>query len=236
MVIQLPDEPVGGPGKSIGFIFPVYYNGLPRLVKKFVRRLDILPGTYCFAFINSGGSKSNTLGMLEDILQEKGISLSYAEEVTMPGNYIVNYQAPCPDEVQNQVKAAEGKVDKAGNDIANGERQPVREQAKLWSRITNQMYLYKNIAGWDEKFIATSKCTGCGQCMKVCPVDNIIMADQRPVWQHHCERCLACLQWCPCEAIEYGAKTIGRRRYRNPNIKVEEIMNGYKKEQDRREK
>lgn len=56
MAAQIPSEPVGGPGESIGFIFPVFYNGLPRLVKQFVEKLDILPGTYCFAMINSGGS------------------------------------------------------------------------------------------------------------------------------------------------------------------------------------
>jgi len=225
---QMPNKPVGGPGEFIGFVFPVFYNGLPRLVKQFVEKLDILPGTYCFALINSGGSRANTLGMLEDVLQEKDVGLSYADEVKMPGNYIVNYQAPAPYKVQKIIKAAASKVDKAAKAIANGERHPVERKAELWSKITNRSYLYKNIAEWDEKFVTTSKCTGCGLCTEICPVDNIIIEDQHPVWQHYCERCLACIQWCPCEAIEYGKKTVGRRRYRNPNVKVEDIIKGYK--------
>lgn len=225
---QMPSEPVGGHGESLGFIFPVFYNGLPRLVKQFVEKLDILPETYCFALTNSGGSRANTLGMLEDVLQEKGVGLSYADEVKMPGNYIMNYQALASDKVQKLIEAAADKADKDAKAIANGERQPVKRKAVLWSKITNHIYLYKNISEWDEKFVTTCKCTGCGLCTKVCPVNNIIIEDRHPVWQHYCERCLACIQWCPGEAIEYGSKTIGRRRYRNPNIKVEDIINGRK--------
>lgn len=225
MAAQPPNEPIGGSGEFIGFVFPVFYNGLPRLVKQFIKKLSIIKGTYCFAFINFGGYGANTLGMLEDILQEKGISLSYADEVKMPGNYIVNYQAPAPDKVQKLIKAAASKVDKAAKCIADGERHPAKRKAELWSKITNRSYLYKDIAEWDEKFVVTCKCTGCCLCAKVCPVDNIKIEDRHPVWQHHCERCLACIQWCPYEAIQYGKKTIGRRRYHNPNVEIKDIIN-----------
>jgi len=57
-------------------------------------------------------------------------------------------------------------------------------------------------------------------------MSGIKMEDRRPVWQHNCERCLACIHWCPCEAIEYGKKTVKRRRYHNPNIKIEDIKRG----------
>ena len=226
MTAEPPEEPVGGSDKLIGFIFPVFYNGLPRLIKRFVEKLVILPDTYCFAIINSGGSRANTLGMLENILAEKGIRLSYADEVKMPGNYIVGHQIPAPDQIHKLIEAAIGKVDKATKAIAGGKRQPVKRKAALWSEITNRSYLYNNINDWDEKFVTTGKCMGCGLCAKVCPVGNIGVEECRPVWQHSCERCLACIHWCPCEAIEYGNKTIGRTRYHNPNVKVEDIIRG----------
>lgn len=226
MATQPPDTPIGGQNESIGFVFLVFYIGLPRVVRKFIEELDILKETYCFAFINFSGNGAGTLGMLEDILKMKDVSLSYADGVKMPGNYLVNYQAPDSDKVQEQLKIAADKVSKAGEAIANGNLQPVKRKAVLLSKIANRVYLYKNIAKWDEKFFASNKCIGCGQCTKVCPVKNIKIENRHPVWQHHCERCLACIHWCPCEAIQYGKKTIGRRRYHNPNVKVEDIISG----------
>jgi ferredoxin len=223
MAAEPPDEPVGGADNPIGFVFPVFYNGLPRLTKRFVEKLDILPETYSFAVANSGGTRANSLGMLEDILTEKGILLSYADEVKMPGNYIVGHQVPSSEKIRKILEAAADKVDIAARAIADGERKPVIRKAELWSKITNRSYLYKNINEWDEAFLTTGKCTGCGLCAEVCPVCNIKMEDRRPVWRHDCERCLACIHWCPCEAIEYGKKTAGRRRYHNPNIKIEDI-------------
>lgn len=226
MTAQVPVEPVGGDSEAVGFVFPVFYNGLPRLVKRFAEKLAIYPGTYCFAIANSGGTRANPLGMLEDILTEKGIRLSYADEVRMPGNYIVGHQTPSPENIIRLLAAAVVKVNKISRGIAGGERKPVIRKAEFWSKITNRVYLYKNINVWDDEFLTTDKCTGCGLCAKVCPVGNIKMRDRRPVWQHACEHCLACIHWCPCEAIEYGGKTAGRRRYRNPNIRIEDILRG----------
>jgi len=42
MAAELPDESVGGPDHPIGFVFSVFYVGLPKLVKQFVHRLNIL--------------------------------------------------------------------------------------------------------------------------------------------------------------------------------------------------
>ncbi len=97
-------EPVGGSGESIGFVFPVYYVGLPLLVKEFVEKINILPETYCFAVINYGRISGNTLGMLENMLEKKGVKLSYADGVKMPGNYIVNYSSHDPDKVNADIK------------------------------------------------------------------------------------------------------------------------------------
>lgn len=224
MAAEPPGEPVGGPDQPVGFVFPVFYIGLPRLVKRFVEKLDILEGTYCFAFITFGGTGADTLGMLDDILKEKGVRLSYADGVKMPGNYIVKYQAYAPDLIQKLIKEGMDKADEAAAAIAGGGLRPAKRYARLISRIANRSYLYKGIAEWDEKFSATDKCVGCGLCAKICPVGNIRMEDRRPVWQHRCERCFSCIQWCPCGAIEYGEKTVGRRRYRNPDVKAEDII------------
>ena len=61
-------------------------------------------------------------------------------------------------------------------------------------------------------------CIGCGKCEKVCPLDNIRLKKGKPEWGGDCTHCMACICSCPREAIEYGKKTLGKRRYLCPEV------------------
>lgn len=221
----VPDEAIGGTDMSIGFVFPVFYIGIPRIVKNFIENLNILPETYCFAYISFNEYGFDTLGSIDDILKKKELCLSYADEVKMPGNFLLMYQALPFEKTEIRIKNAMRKVEKFATDIVSGVKRPIKRNviSKLLTKIANRS-LYKNIAEWDNKFKVSDRCTSCRTCVKVCPVSNIRIDNKYPVWLHHCERCLRCIHWCPCEAIQYGKKTIGRRRYHNPKVKVKDII------------
>ena len=221
---SVPNEPVGGVGQSLGFVFPVYFNGLPKIVKRFAEALNIHPHTYCFAIANSGGTRANALGMLDNILLSKGVRLSYADEIKMPGSYIIAHHAPDQAQADKIIAEAAVRTQVIAKAVSGHELRLVKQKAKLWSKIINDRFLYKNAHKLDEKFTATNKCTGCGLCADVCPVNNIKIENNQPCWQHNCEQCLACLHWCPCETIEYGKETIGRNRYHNPYIVAADIV------------
>ena len=75
--------------------------------------------------------------------------------------------------------------------------------------------------------IKTDKCTGCGVCKTVCPIDNIIIGNGIAVRKRSkCEYCLACAHNCPQKAItiKRGEKN-PNARYINENITLQEIIN-----------
>ena len=47
------------------------------------------------------------------------------------------------------------------------------------------------------------KCTGCGECVEVCPVDVYELQDEKsvPVNAEECLGCESCVEVCPNEAI-----------------------------------
>lgn len=50
--------------------------------------------------------------------------------------------------------------------------------------------------------IDSSKCTGCGACVEVCPVDAIKLDNGKALVGDECVECGACVNECPNEAIE----------------------------------
>lgn len=53
----------------------------------------------------------------------------------------------------------------------------------------------------------------CGECVKVCPLNNIQLIDGKPAWGKNCTHCMACINYCPTAAIEYGKQTKDKPRY-----------------------
>jgi len=74
-------------------------------------------------------------------------------------------------------------------------------------------------------FWTNDQCKGCRTCESVCPVNNIKLVDNKPIWLDHCQQCLACIHWCPEKAIQFGKRTLNKKRYRNPTITVKDMLN-----------
>ena len=218
MAVECPFKQIGGAGTVIGFVFPSYYGNLPRIVRNFISNININPESWIFAVVAMGGVGEGSVAALEKALNEKGLKLRYGRGLHTPANYIMMYN---PASVEKGAKwniAAEKKLKAIANDIK------VRRELIRKNPITASN-LYKNIESLDAAFYTDDKCVGCGQCEKICPVRNIKITDGKPKWLHRCEHCAACIQWCPKQSIQYGKKTVKRRRYINPAINISELKN-----------
>lgn len=220
---KLMDSGIRAVAGKVGIVFPVYADGLPLIVEKFIRNLVINKNSYVFAVANFGGAVGMSLYQMEDLLAKKGINLSAAFEILMPDNTQIMFPPLPPEEQEECLKSEQGLVPKIAEIINKGRIdinciELLRKKGKSWKRPEFEPYKM------EKDFWCDEKCNTCGICEKVCPVNNIIMNKGRPVWQGHCEQCLACMQWCPQEAIQSGTRTTEWGRYHNPHIKVQELL------------
>lgn len=229
-VVAIPQairQPPATPAERIGFVFPVYMWGMPLIVERFCRQLQADSSTFCFGVVTCGGSAGGTLAQLERTLACRGLTLALGAVVQMPGNYTPLYGAPSESTQRKLFEKAELRLDSILEAIRAGRRGQV-DRGSWFSRTVMSGFVYrfgsKHLAAGDVKFLADEKCNGCGVCAKVCPVGNIALQDGRPAWQHRCEQCMACLQWCPQEAIQFGTRTAGRRRYHHPDFHARDFM------------
>lgn len=229
-IISIPDiidNDIIPSTNRIGFIFPVYAYGLPLIVAKFIKKLaNLESSTYIFTVVTCKTEKGGAIFQVTNELKNNGLKLSAAFSVKMPGNYIYSYKLESIEEQEEKFKQWISKLYGIVSVIKN--REIIIEQTTFFERTYQYKFIYsiasQSFNKWDQRFWSDNNCNGCGICQKVCPVRNICLKDKKPVWMHQCEQCFACVNWCPKNSIQCNNRTIGRKRYHNPEIKLKDIL------------
>jgi ferredoxin len=218
--LQDIDSPV------IGLVFPVHIWGVPRRVLAFLDQLQVMSPEYIFAVANNGGQVSNTLVQLHKVMEAKGLRLSSGWSIVMPSNYIP-WGGPGSVAEQNELfAAARLKLSAVAQGVRDQVKKPM-EIGPLWQRILFTWFYKMSdpyVPKMDVNFWVDERCNQCRLCIELCPRKNIIMQDEKLIWQNNCEQCLACIQWCPQECLQYGKKTEAYARYHHPEIKAKDLL------------
>lgn len=222
---QIIDQEIDLNVDNIGFIFPVYFSGMPRIVINFINKLELSKAKYIFAICTCGSFPMGTLLQVQKQLRKKEMTLNAGFSIPMPGNYLVKYGAFSIKKQEYMFIKEKEKVTTTVKMIANQQENKIERNNFLINAIGNLAYksMAPKFPTLDQNFNVNDKCNSCNVCEKVCPVQNIKILNGRPNWQGNCEHCLACIQWCPAEAIQYGTKTNGRKRYYHPEALVKEL-------------
>lgn len=198
----------------LGIVCPVYFWGLPNLVRTILERTKIKPGTYIFSVITMGSNAGNALSELNSLLKKTQNQLSYGLTVKCPDCYSTVLGSQKPHTHERILEEARGAIEQAADDIMEKKVNQTPKYHKLLESLVGSYR--RSLSKQDKKFFADGNCNGCGYCAENCPVKNIRMEEQKPVWQHQCEFCLSCISFCPKSAVQMGRKTKGKPRYQNP--------------------
>ncbi|MDR0293187.1 MAG: EFR1 family ferrodoxin [Oscillospiraceae bacterium] len=217
-VLPMKNKPAACEDDVIGFVFPVYFWGLPRMVERFISAMQITnKDAYVFAVITCGGPVPGIFGPLKKILRRKNIRLRYGERLISVTNYLPEYTPKDSEALRQNIKAQIHRI--AGAIIRRDEnRIPA---LPLVNRLISKLCPDANS---DRYFSVATTCKSCATCQKACPAGNIEMSAGSPVFLHKCEHCLACLHHCPARAIDWKDKTQGKKRYRNAYVSLDELI------------
>ena len=201
-------------GERLIVVTPTYAWRIPRVVREWLLKTE-LRGAKSAWFVMTCGSEIGNAGRYNrELCTEKGLAYMGTAQIVMPENYIAMFSAPQADEAQEIVAKAEPSIDRAIAAIQRNQPfAPTRNNLydRFMSGPVNPIF-YKCFVKADA-FTVSSACTGCGQCAKRCPMNNVTLKDSKPVWSRNCTHCMACICYCPTSAIEYGKKSVGQPRY-----------------------
>ena len=225
---------MGKPGKytlskkydTVGFVYPVYFLGLPKKVAEFAANLDLSSSknAYFYSVATHGGHAGNGVYQMYELLHKHhGVKMNYGRDLKMFSNNVNQY------DMKKNVKEITEKSDAAlvpiVDSIKNRQNRSANGLTKIFDFI-NKMFI-KNVWNMDKHYTVSDACTACGICVKVCPVKNIELLNNGLKFNNKCEQCVACIQYCPVKAINYKNLTQKRGRYTNPEISFKVLSEFY---------
>ncbi len=204
------------------FVCPTYAWRIPRIVENYIRKVRFAGNNQAYFILTCGTETNNAVHYTKKLCNEKGFDFQGFATVIMPENYIAMFDVPDKVEAAEIINKATPQIADIAECIKKG--QPLPEEkitlgGRLKTMILNPLFYFLYVSA--NGFYPTDACNGCGKCAKLCPLNNIEIADGKPQWKENCTHCMACICSCPKEAIEYGNKSKGKPRYYNPGYQQE---------------
>ena len=203
----------------IGLGFPVAEQGTYPFVWDFIRSLPKANGTHIFMVDTLLAYSGGVVGPIRKIVKKKGYRPIGAKEIMMPNNLFprkINLE-------NNEIKIYNGlmKAEKYANDLLEGKSKWYRVPilSDFMAIFSQKEWTWEFFRRYYNLKIDNSKCKKCGQCVKICPVNNILMGDY-PELQTRCVFCMRCISFCPVKAIHRGKENYEIYRA----INVEELF------------
>ena len=201
--------------RPLVFVAPIYAWRVPHVVERWicVNQFEGNHNAY-FVLTRGGGTQGNAAAYAAKLCAEAGLIYRGLASVQMPENYIALSVAPSESECASMIARARPAFSEIARQIGRGEpfpKTPVTLGGRFISGPFNPLYYRFYIK--DKGFTVSEACVSCGKCARRCPLNNIDMTDEKPVWKGNCTHCMACICGCPTEAIEYKSISKGKRRY-----------------------
>ena len=208
--------------ETIGFVYPVYYRGMPKKVYEFICGLNLNnnKNAYYYAVATCGAFVHNGISQLNELLLDKhNIRLNYGQKLRMFANNVNWYN------MSSRITGITERSNKNSIPILNAIKKKENNNIKKSNKFSERFYWHfmKDVSARDKNYVVNDSCIGCGICKEVCPAKNIEIINKKPSFKNRCEQCVACIQYCPKRAINYKNKTQKRRRYTNPEINYKEL-------------
>lgn len=206
--------------KQIGFVFPVYAWGLPSVVERYVQKMARFIGKtkpYVYAVLTCGDDVGYTDSLLSKLLAERGLALQAAFSVQMRNTYVClpGFDIDDADTAKRKEAALPSRLAHIAKMICSrGAFSPRELHRGSIPRLKTYVFrpFFRRFLINESRFrVVKSDCTGCGQCVKACPLHNITMEKGKNLrWNGACTHCLACYHACTHHAVAYGRWTKGK--------------------------
>lgn len=198
--------------KNIFISYPVYFSSVPRILMEFVNNnCCIFNDKKIFIIATMNMFSGDGSGVLARELKKYKANIVGAVHLKMPDN--ISDEKFIHKTIEGNadiIRKTKLKIEKTSNLLKNG-KYP-KEGLKLINCLLgflSQRAWFGNRDFSDKLKIDISKCIGCGKCVKLCPMKNLNLNENKKACSNHnCTLCYKCINECPVKAITLLGKEV----------------------------
>lgn len=203
---------------AVAFVYPIYCSRVPRILREFVKaHAEALRGKPLVILCTQMGFSGDGARCFTDLLPGGSFPVRYAEHITMPNNINNFFLFPRTSEKRclRLRRNAERTVARVCADLKAG-----RVKTRGFNGFSRFLGLFQGSflplmeRMTDSAVHVGSECTGCGLCVKRCPMKNLVLADGKAEARGNCTECYRCINLCPERAVRIYFRKRVKWQYR----------------------
>lgn len=192
--------------EQIVLAYPIYFSNLPKIMHDFIENnQNAFKGKQVFIIATMGLFSGDGTGCAARLLKKGGAQIIGGLHLKMP-DCIGDEKALKKTLSQNRtlVKDAQQKIHVAASQFKDNKptQQGLGFLYHMAGLFGQRLWFYNKTKHYSNKLkIDQNKCIGCGQCVQLCPLDNIEIINGLAQPKGRCTMCYRCVNNCPKQAI-----------------------------------
>lgn len=158
---------------------------------------------------------------MKETLNGRGIHVNYTNSVLMIDNFLPVFDMAEEKEIKKDLDV-DGQILKIKQDILD--RRDHIFDKPMFTDVDNIEEVLESTMTSKYHIMVGDECSQCRMCVMVCPWGNVTLQDDGPVFGDDCDFCLGCVQHCKTNTLTINDELNPDERYRNPNVRISEIV------------
>lgn len=191
--------------EEICLAYPTQFSNMPYMIRDFINtNSSIWYGKRVFLLTTMGLFSGDGTGCAARLLRKLGATITGGLQILMPDSISDCKLLKKPvEECSRIVREADVRLTEAALSIASGKypREGLSFMAHMVGLFGQRLWFYNKTTGYRKKVTVSSSCTGCGNCVKNCPMENLSVVNGKAVSKGKCAMCYRCVSICPKQAV-----------------------------------
>lgn len=192
--------------------YPVQLSNAPVMVRDFIKRnSELWRGKKVLCVATMGLFSGDGAGCSARLLKKCGADVVGGLHIQMPNSVCDVKLLKRSDEKNREIiNAADKKIEKWAEKIKQGEfpKDGLYFYDRLAGFICQRLWCYNTTKNYSDKLKISKKCIGCGLCVSLCPMKNLVIINRKAIAGDRCTMCYRCISSCPLQAITLLGDTV----------------------------